>query len=106
MRLGPLERRVLAALWQRETEARVRDLRPDFPHTAYTTLMTTLERLHRKGLLDRVEHGRAFAYRARVTKAETVLSFLVDEIGPLDGEMLDVLEQLVRERRRELEDDS
>jgi hypothetical protein len=34
------------------------------------------------------------------------LSFLVDEIGPLDGEMLDVLEQLVRERRRELEDDS
>ncbi len=84
----------------------MRDLSPDFPDVAYTTLMTTLERLHRKGLLDRDQQGRAYGYRARVTKAETVLSFLVDELGPLDGEVLDALEKLVSERRRQLEEDA
>lgn len=103
VRLGPLERRVLEALWARAVNARVRDLQPAFPGIAYTTLMTTLDRLHRKGVLDRVPDGRAFAYRPRVTRAEAVLSFLVDEVGTLDADTLDALEQLVRERRRALE---
>jgi predicted transcriptional regulator len=104
MRLGPLEQRVLDALWVRQRDARVRDLQPSFPDIAYTTLMTTLDRLHRKGVLERVLHGRAFAYRPRLTRAEAVLSFLVDEVGSLDAEALDALERLVRERRRALED--
>ncbi|MGH9346790.1 MAG: BlaI/MecI/CopY family transcriptional regulator [Vicinamibacterales bacterium] len=104
MRLGPLERRVLEMLWSRAGDARVRDLQPSFPEIAYTTLMTTLDRLHRKGVLDRVPDGRAFAYRPRVTRAEAVLSFLVDEVGPLDADALDALERLVRERRRALEE--
>lgn len=105
MRLGPLERRVLEALWGRAGGARVRDLQPSFPEIAYTTLMTTLDRLHRKGVLDRVPDGRAFAYRTRVTRAEAVLSFLVDEVGALDADALDALERLIRERRRALEDE-
>jgi predicted transcriptional regulator len=103
MRLGPLEQRVLNALWSHRGDARVRDLHPSFPELAYTTLMTTLDRLHRKGVLERVAHGRAFAYRARLTRAEAVLSFLVDEVGSLDSDALDALERLVRERRRALE---
>ena len=106
MRLGPLERRVLHALWERGASARVRDLQPSFPEIAYTTLMTTLERLYRKEVLERVTNGRAFAYRPRVTRAEAALSFLVDEVGALDAETLDELERLVRKRRQELEDPS
>lgn len=104
MRLGPLERRVLELLWRRRVSARVRDLQPSFPDIAYTTLMTTLDRLHRKGMLDRVADGRAFAYQPRVTRAEAVLSSFADEIGSLDADTLDALERLVRERRRALGD--
>ena len=50
---GPLERRVLDALWSRSAPACVRDIQPDFPGVAYTTLMTTLDRLFRKGTLRR-----------------------------------------------------
>ena len=66
--------------------------------------MTTLDRLHRKGLLSRVSEGRAFLYRPLVTRTEAVMSFLLDEVGPLDADALDALERLVRERRRALED--
>ena len=104
MRLGPLERRVLEALWRRSAEARVRDLQPSFPDIAYTTLMTTLDRLHRKGMLERAAEGRAFVYRPRITRAEVLLSFLADEVGTLDNETLDELELLVRERRRTLKE--
>jgi predicted transcriptional regulator len=104
VRLGPLERRVLELLWERHGGARVRDLQPAFPETAYTTLMTTLDRLHRKGYLERVAHGRAFAYRPCVTRAEAVLSSFAEEVGGLDADTLDALEQLVRERRRALGD--
>ena len=51
---------VLEALWTRDSPASVRDLTPSFQDIAYTTLMTTLDRLHRKGVLDREKHGRAF----------------------------------------------
>jgi predicted transcriptional regulator len=103
VQLGPLERRVLEALWGWVGDARVRDLQPSFPEIAYTTLMTTLDRLHRKGVLERVSEGRAFAYRARVTRAEAALSFLIDHVGDLDADALDELERLVRARRRALE---
>ena len=105
MRLGPLEQRVLDVLWGRPGVARVRDLQPLFPDIAYTTLMTTMDRLHRKGVLERVADGRAFAYRPKFTRAEAVLSFFVDGVGPLDAETLDALEHLVREKRRALEDE-
>ena len=39
-----------------------RDLQPQFPGVAYTTLMTTLDRLFREGTLTRVKSGRAFYY--------------------------------------------
>lgn len=37
---------------------------------AYTTVMTILERLWRKGFLDRSSRGRAYEYTAIVTEAE------------------------------------
>ncbi|HUF47416.1 MAG TPA: BlaI/MecI/CopY family transcriptional regulator [Vicinamibacterales bacterium] len=120
-RLGPLEWRVLEALWGRNRPASVRDLIDSFPDIAYTTLMTTLDRLHRKGLLDRDKAGRAFVYRARLSRAEfysdaaaravrtalaggpaaaeLLLSSLVDAVSEQDHALLDDLETLVRNRR-------
>jgi predicted transcriptional regulator len=100
--LGPLERRVLEAMWDRIGPTTVRDLLVSFPNLAYTTLMTTLERLHRKGLLDRTKFGRAFSYTPRVRRDEMIrplVSFLIETIDAKDTELLDELEELVRSRR-------
>ncbi|MFN7975222.1 MAG: BlaI/MecI/CopY family transcriptional regulator [Acidobacteriota bacterium] len=121
--LGTLEREALAVLWG-TAEANVRDVVAAMgDRHAYTTVMTTLDRLFRKGVLDRRKEGRAFLYRARFTRDELehgvardvvlglldapaqvapVLSCFVDAVGERDRELLDELERLVREKRREL----
>ena len=118
---GSLEGRVLEALWRRDEAASVRSLSPEFPAAAYTTLMTTLDRLYRKGVLDRVKSGRAYLYRPRFGRDELdallaasaihellghrsgalrpALSFLVDAASREDTKVLDELEALLRERR-------
>lgn len=119
---GPLETRVLEALWQCEEPATVRDLHPHFTSIAYTTLMTTLDRLHRKGVLDREKTGRAYAYRHRWNRADFVrrvaserlgaliapdpalqplVSFFVDAVTRRDAEVLDELERMIARRREE-----
>ena len=117
---GRLERRVLETLWRRGPSA-VRDLQDSFPDTAYTTLMTTLDRLHRKGVLDRAKEKRAFVYTPRFTREDLraglaeralhtllgsdatrvrpVLSFLVDAVTRGDRDVLAELERLVRQKR-------
>ena len=119
--LGPLEKRVLDCLWSRDAAVSVRDLQPEFPSTAYTTLMTTLDRLYRKGLLDREKSGRAYLYRPRFSEEalaaelmrrtiarllrsgnallRPILSTFVDTVSQSDAQALDELERLVRERR-------
>ena len=105
---GPLEIRVLEALWACGTAAAVKDLQPRFPGVAYTTLMTTLDRLYRKGALSRVKDGRAFYYQPKATHNELVsqliLSMFVDTVGEPDSALLDELEALIRARRQELKD--
>ncbi len=121
--LGDLEREIMEAIWKRGEETSVREIHSAFgERAAYTTLMTTLDRLHKKGLLERRKEGRAFLYAPRVsredftrsvardviggllgqTNGETkpVLACIVDAVGDCDGEMLDVLEKLLREKRR------
>jgi predicted transcriptional regulator len=121
---GPLEIRVLEALWARGTAASVRDLQPQFPGVAYTTLMTTLDRLFRKGTLSRFKDGRAFFYQPTATHDQLmselagsalstllpgdtsamrpILSMFVDTVGRRDHALLDELEALIRVRRDEL----
>jgi predicted transcriptional regulator len=68
--LGPLEERLLHALWECGS-ATVRELIDDCNiHLAYTTVMTTLDRLYKKNLLNRVVEGRAFRYSPRQTKED------------------------------------
>ena len=120
---GSLELRVLEVLWQIGADASVRDVHAKFPNAAYTTVMTTMDRLHRKGVLDREKFGRAFVYRPRFTRealetaaaeralgallhgqsAGPVLSYLVEAVSREDARLLDELERLIQEKRRERE---
>ena len=124
---GALEREVLTILWA-ECDLAVRDVQARLRRkAAYTTVMTTLDRLYKKGVLSRVQSGRAFVYSAAVTREQLqasiastvltgllqgrgdatvpVLSNLVDTVGAQDGgaDLLRELEQMVREKRRHLE---
>jgi len=103
--LGSLERDVMAFAWSRP-EVSVRDACANLgASVAYTTVMTTMDRLFKKGLLLRRKVGRAFVYRAAATQHElenAVLSSLVDVVSEHDRALLDELERLVREKRRTL----
>jgi len=121
--LGRLERDVMELAWKRR-ELSVRDAQGVFGQVAYTTLMTTLDRLFKKGLLERRKVGRAYLYSPTATpeqlersvardlfegllessagEARPVLSSLVDAVGESDRELLDELDRLVREKRRQL----
>ncbi|MGB0006356.1 MAG: BlaI/MecI/CopY family transcriptional regulator [Candidatus Sulfotelmatobacter sp.] len=121
--LGPLEQRMLDALWTRGS-ATVRELVDGgCEDLAYTTVMTTLDRLFKKGVLTRSEEGRAFRYAARFSREEfrqeaaghafrqlldaspgssLPLSFLVEILGERDAQLLDDLRTLVERKRREL----
>jgi predicted transcriptional regulator len=83
--IGPLEWEVLEVLWSRAEAVTVRDIEPQFPDLAYTTLMTTLGRLHRKGILERVRCGRAFAYRTVVAREALTTRLAGDALGRLIG---------------------
>jgi predicted transcriptional regulator len=107
-------------IWARGM-ATVRDLAGSFTGVAYTTLMTTADRLYRKGLLVRDRHGRAFRYRPRWTRDEfqlrlassamatflpgdqralkPLISLFVDEVSRRDHAMLDELERLVQRKK-------
>ena len=111
--LGPLEQRLLHVLWTRGT-ATVRELLGGLEHKiAYTTAMTTLDRLYKKRLLNRVVEGRAFRYSPPVTQTiqqlldssdppSLPLSYLVEALTERDLQLLDDLQQLVQRKRREL----
>src|SRR5579863_10555216 len=121
--LGPLEQELLSALWMRGS-ATVRELLDagSIP-LAYTTVMTTLDRLYKKQLLNRASEGRAFRYSPRHTRqelekaaaGETIrqlldsgataslpLSYLVEAVTEHDARLLDELQRLLDEKRREL----
>ena len=69
--LGALEAEVLEVLW-REDRALTPGVVNDLLGTglAYTTVMTILVRLWKKGLVERSKAGRAFAYRAIVSEPD------------------------------------
>ncbi len=85
---------------------------------AYTTVMTTLDRLYKKGLLARTKNGLAFVYQPAIDRAEyqrrvvhaalaplfehgagPVLAAFVDAAAGSDTANLDRLESLIAARR-------
>jgi predicted transcriptional regulator len=122
--LGTLEFELMEILWA-HGEASVRDVIPKLSRPlAYTTVMTTLDRLFKKGLLDRHKLDRAFFYKPNFSRqawerkrAETLvsgflsgpnpsrellLSCLLDAVGEHDAKLLDELEKKIRSRRKEI----
>jgi predicted transcriptional regulator len=91
---------------------------------AYTTVMTTLDRLFKKGFLDRRKSERAFFYSPRLSRREwehkragdfvagflaapqhgneLLISCLVEAVGQYDEALLDEMEKKIRMKRREL----
>ena len=68
-----LENAVMDVLWSSEdwlTPAEVQDSMVGGDTKAYTTVMTVLARLWRKGRLERQRVGRAFAYRAATRRED------------------------------------
>jgi predicted transcriptional regulator len=125
--LGALERDILAICWERrDVNVRVACAHLKTP-VAYTTVMTTMDRLFKKGLLSRRKEGRAFVYNAAASRDELegavaselvqslfsreateslpLLSTLVDAVSERDRALLDELERLIREKRRALKED-
>ena len=111
--MGSLESSVLERLWRSDgalTPAQVQaELDGDL---AYTTVMTILTRLWKKGLVTRSRSGRAYAYEPKLPQAEflaermrgelrrtrnrsAVLSQFVDKLSKKDTEALrDLLSEL------------
>jgi len=72
--LGPLEQRVMEALWKvgRGTVRDVLEKLPRSQRPAYTTLMTIMVRLHEKGLLRRTPKGNAFVYEPTLSEEDFI----------------------------------
>src|SRR5215212_7572776 len=115
--LGELQTAVMEILWQgpgltvNEVEQRLQRRR----EIAHTTVLTTLDRLHRVGYLLREKQGKAYVYSPRYTReefergmanevigallgqcTEPALSAFIDLVGE-DEETLDQLEAMIRE---------
>jgi predicted transcriptional regulator len=122
--LGHLETRVMEILWERG-ESNVREVAARLARRlAYTTVMTTLDRLFKKGLLQRHKTDRAFYYSARLSRpdwerqiaSEFVAGFLagpqssrqllisgfLDAVGQHDAALLEELEQKIQSKRKEI----
>jgi predicted transcriptional regulator len=122
--LGALEAQIMDAVWDANGPVCVDDVRralaANGKDAAYTTVMTTLGRLHDKGFLARVLSGKAYLYTAQVTRkelsttvtqqvidgllatfAEPAMSYFVEVLGESDPGKLDALASLIDRKRAE-----
>src|SRR5580698_10901110 len=116
---GDLEAVIMQLVWDRGSPVTVRELFDDMRQEraiAYTTVMSTMDNLHRKGWLDRVKEGKAYRYAATASReqysarlmrealadggdAEAVLSHFVAQIGSGESEALRSVLRKLRVRR-------
>ena len=122
--LGHLECTVMEILWT-WGEGSVHDVIERLRPLAYTTVMTTLDRLFKKGFLHRRKPERAYLYAPRLSRqewdrkradelvagflagsrpsSELLISSLVEAVGQHDEALLDEMENKIRMKRRELD---
>ncbi len=123
--LGPLESTVMEVLWTRG-QSNVHEVAHQLERPlAYTTVMTTLDRLYKKGFLTRSKLERAFVYSPRWSRreweqkragafvsgfldrpqasGELLISCLVDAVGQHDEALLHELERKIKAKRKALE---
>ena len=122
--LGELELGVMETLWEApHLDAKaICDGMPLFRKPSLSTMQSTLERLYRKGLVDRDKQGHSYRYFASVSRAnllgrmmgdvihllhdgrlETILSSFVNVAADMDEASLAELEALITAKKQELE---
>ncbi len=82
--LGDLERAVMDHLWAADEPQTVRQVHESLRaerDLAYTTVMTVLQRLARKGLVVQIRDDRAHRYTARHGRDELVAGLMVDALA-------------------------
>jgi predicted transcriptional regulator len=81
---GELEAAIMELLWDADESRLVRDvvadLHPERP-LAYTTVMTVMDNLHRKGWLSRERDGRAWRYRPAVSRQAYAAQLMNDVLA-------------------------
>ncbi|MGB5951987.1 MAG: BlaI/MecI/CopY family transcriptional regulator [Ornithinimicrobium sp.] len=86
--LGDLERAVMSVLWDHGDDQSVRDVLNRLSPArdlAYTTVMTVLDRLAKKGLADRTRSGRAWLYSAASSREELTAASMRSGLDTLDS---------------------
>ena len=116
---GDLEAVIMHRVWDHAAPVTVRELFDELAAErtiAYTTVMSTMDNLHRKGWLDRAKEGKAYRYTATASReeysarlmrealtgggdAEMVLSHFVAQIGNGESEALRTVLRKLRGRR-------
>lgn len=87
--LGDLEHAVMDVLWARPAPTPVREVHEDLARgreIAYTTVMTVLDRLAKKGIVTRRLDGRAWLYRPARSRLDLYVATLVEVLDDLSEE--------------------
>ena len=116
---GDLEALIMHLVWAHGEPVTVREVLGELlrdREIAYTTVMSTMDNLHRKGWLTRVKDGKAYRYTAIATReeysarlmaealagggdTEAVLSHFVAQIDGEDSEVLSAVVRRLADRR-------
>ena len=106
--MGELEREVMSALWDGDdwmTPRQVLERMELDPPVVYSTVMTILRRLWKKGVVDRQRSGRAFSYRPLKDEGEQTaerMAQLLDASHDPEAALTHFLSSLDARRRRQL----
>jgi BlaI family transcriptional regulator, penicillinase repressor len=93
-----LEMQVLSVLWKRgeSTVREVLEVIPDGKARAYTTVLSVLQVMEKKGLVSHTSEGNAHVYRARVSRDEVAAPLLRGLVNHVfGGSVAGVMQQLL-----------
>lgn len=96
--LGPLEAAVMRVVWDRQ-RVTVRDVYEELRlnrRTSYSTVMTTLNSLARKGLASQDRSGEAFTYAPAVADIEVATAVLDVVVEAIMGGRVEPLVEYLR----------
>ena len=88
LRLGELEASIMDVLWSATEPMRVREVLDELNQDrdlAYTTVMTVLDNLHRKGWVVRDMENRAYHYTAASSREEATAQTLRDVLDSTEN---------------------
>jgi predicted transcriptional regulator len=110
--LGQAQADIMNVFWRRETGATVPELHAEInkgrarkkePELAYTTVLTFVQRLHARGLLERKPEGRGFRYTPTMSRDEVLATWSDELIDRLLADYGEVAVARLDDRMRSLD---